>query len=98
MTGLDVLRRQDFAPLRGKRVGLVTHPAALANDFQSSLELFADATACQLVALFGPEHGLSGEAQDLIPVAANAILSMAIISRTAARPLTTSDIPLSRCA
>ncbi len=72
MTGLDVLRRQDFAPLRGKRVGLVTHPAALANDFQSALELFADATECQLVALFGPEHGLSGEAQDLIPVAANA--------------------------
>jgi uncharacterized protein YbbC (DUF1343 family) len=67
MTGLDVLVRQDFAPLRGQRVGLVTHPAALSSGRRSAAELFA--AHANLVALFGPEHGFTGEAQDLIPVA-----------------------------
>jgi uncharacterized protein YbbC (DUF1343 family) len=66
MTGLDALVEQDFAPLRGKRVGLVTHPAALSSNLRSAAELFA--ANVNLVALFGPEHGFTGEAQDLIPV------------------------------
>jgi uncharacterized protein YbbC (DUF1343 family) len=67
MTGLDMLRDADFAPLRGKRVGLVTHPAALDSQLRSAADLFAERV--NLVALFGPEHGITGEAQDLIPVA-----------------------------
>jgi uncharacterized protein YbbC (DUF1343 family) len=75
-TGLDLLIANDFAPFHGKRVGLLTHPAAISgfNGFRydgptrSTLELFATHPAVNLVALFGPEHGLSGEAQDLIPV------------------------------
>lgn len=67
MTGLDVLREADFAPLRGKRVGLVTHPAALDSQLRSAADLFTERV--NLVALFGPEHGITGEAQDLIPVA-----------------------------
>ena len=70
MTGLDVLVERDFAPLRGKRVGLVTHPAALAKDFQSAFEIFARENSFELAALFGPEHGFDGTEQDLIPVAA----------------------------
>jgi uncharacterized protein YbbC (DUF1343 family) len=75
-TGLDRLRDADFAPLHGKRVGLVTHPAAVsgfdgyifAAPPRTALELFANHPAIQLAAVFGPEHGLTGEAQDLIPV------------------------------
>ena len=67
--GLDVLRNNQFDLLRGKRVGLVTHPAALSGDLVPALEVFQAATEFQLVALFGPEHGITGEAQDLIPVA-----------------------------
>jgi uncharacterized protein YbbC (DUF1343 family) len=75
-TGLDLLIAANFEPLHDKRVGLLTHPAAISgfNGFQydgptrSTLELFATHPAVNLVALFGPEHGLSGEAQDLIPV------------------------------
>lgn len=66
MTGLDTLVEQDFAPLWGKRTGLVTHPAALSSKLRSAAELFAETV--DLVALFGPEHGFTGEAQDLIPV------------------------------
>jgi uncharacterized protein YbbC (DUF1343 family) len=68
-TGLDVLRDQGFAPLRGLRVGLVTHPAAVAADLRHVCELLADAPGVDLAAVFGPEHGFLGEAQDLIGVA-----------------------------
>jgi uncharacterized protein YbbC (DUF1343 family) len=67
-TGLDVLRASGFAPLRGKRVGLVTHPAAVDTHTQSAAELFAAAPDLELAALFGPEHGFTGEEQDLIGV------------------------------
>ncbi len=68
-TGLDVLRAQGFNKLRGLRVGLVTHPAAVASDLRHIQELLAQADGVRLVALFGPEHGLFGEAQDLVGVA-----------------------------
>ena len=67
-TGLDVLASQAFAPLRGLRVGLVTHPAAVDAELRHAAKLLAQAPDVRLVALFGPEHGLLGEAQDLIGV------------------------------
>jgi uncharacterized protein YbbC (DUF1343 family) len=67
-TGLDVLRDQSFAPLRGKRVGLVCHPASVDVDLNHAADLFA-AAGVTLAALFGPEHGFHGTAQDLIGVA-----------------------------
>ncbi len=67
-TGLDVLVAQDFAPLRGMRVGLVTHPAAVDSRLRHIIELFASSTKVKLAAIFGPEHGLLGQAQDLISV------------------------------
>lgn len=68
-TGLDALRDSGFAAVRGKRVGLVTHPAAVDAELRSAAELFADTDACTLVRLFGPEHGFAGAAQDLEGVA-----------------------------
>ena len=70
-TGLDQLVAQGFAPLRGKRVGLVTHPAAVDSRLRGAVDLFAAAEGVKLVAIFGPEHGLHGQAQDLIGVAGN---------------------------
>ncbi|QDU18342.1 exo-beta-N-acetylmuramidase NamZ family protein [Urbifossiella limnaea] len=66
-TGLDALRDADFAPLRGRRVGLVCHPASVDSQLRHAADLLAGAT--RLVALFGPEHGFHGTAQDLIGVA-----------------------------
>jgi uncharacterized protein YbbC (DUF1343 family) len=74
-TGLDVLRAEGFARLAGKRVGLVTHPAAVsrgrpgAEGTRSAADLFAVAPGVTLAALFGPEHGLTAAAQDLVGVA-----------------------------
>jgi len=66
-TGLDALRDARFAPLRGRRVGLVCHPASVDSQLRHAADLLAGAV--KLVALFGPEHGFHGTAQDLIGVA-----------------------------
>jgi uncharacterized protein YbbC (DUF1343 family) len=67
-TGLDCLISRGFAPLRGLRVGLVTHPAAVDGRLRHARDLLAEAPGVRLAALFGPEHGLMGEAQDLVGV------------------------------
>jgi len=68
LAGLDVVRARRFELLSGKRVGLLTHPAALASDLTPAAQLFTSASGLELVRLFGPEHGFTGEAQDLIGV------------------------------
>ncbi len=70
-TGLDVLCQQQFEPLRGLRLGLVTHDAAIDRQFRRAATLFRHSPAVQLVRLFGPEHGLTGHAQDLEGVGAS---------------------------
>lgn len=60
LTGIDVLRRDDFAPLAGARIVLLTHDAARARDGMRTLDLFASAPALTLVRALSPEHGLGG--------------------------------------
>jgi uncharacterized protein YbbC (DUF1343 family)/CubicO group peptidase (beta-lactamase class C family) len=60
LTGLDVLRAAGFAPLRGKRVGLVTNHTGRARDGASAIDLLFAAKDVKLVALFSPEHGIRG--------------------------------------
>ena len=59
-TGLDVLAEQRFAPLRGKRVGIITNHTGLDAQGKSTVDLLTHAPGIQVVALFGPEHGLAG--------------------------------------
>lgn len=63
-TGLDVLQAEDFRALRGRRVGLLSNPSAVDARLLSSYQIFAEAEAVNLVALFGPEHGFAGAAPD----------------------------------
>src|SRR5947199_10218476 len=67
-TGLDRLVAERFARLRGHRVGAVVHPASVDARLRHACELLAAADGVRLAAVFGPEHGLLGEAQDLIGV------------------------------
>ena len=62
LTGVDVLVQQDFAPLAGRRVGLITNPTGVTRDLRSTIDVLHDAENVELVALFGPEHGVRGEA------------------------------------
>jgi uncharacterized protein YbbC (DUF1343 family) len=60
-TGLDVLEAQKFAPLKGKRVGLITNHTGLDAQEKSTIDRLAHAPGVKLVALFSPEHGLAGK-------------------------------------
>src|SRR5437016_3326364 len=62
--GLEVLI-DDPRPLLGKRIGLVTNQSAVASDLQHAVRLLHAGRGWQLTALFGPEHGIWGEAQDM---------------------------------
>ena len=52
------------APLRGKRVALVAHPASVTDDLTHSLDAIAACGDVKLTAAFGPQHGLRGDKQD----------------------------------
>ncbi len=62
-TGLDVLITEHLELLRGRRVGLVTHPAAVLPDLTSAADALLNA-GIRFSALFGPEHGFDGSAAD----------------------------------
>jgi uncharacterized protein YbbC (DUF1343 family) len=66
-TGLDVLRAQAFAPLKGKRLGLVTNHTGRARDGATAIDLLFAAKDVTLVALFSPEHGIRGILDSKIP-------------------------------
>lgn len=70
-SGLDVLVARDFSPLKGLRVGLVAHPASVDSRLRHVMDLLAAAKDVNLATVFGPEHGLLGQAQDLIHVHEN---------------------------
>jgi uncharacterized protein YbbC (DUF1343 family)/CubicO group peptidase (beta-lactamase class C family) len=59
LTGLDVLVKNNFAPLRGKRIGLITNHTGVSRDGKRNIDLMR-AAGVQIVALFSPEHGLAG--------------------------------------
>lgn len=58
--GLDVLVEQQFAPLKGKRVALVTNQTGLDQTGRRTVDLLSASKEFQLVKLFSPEHGLFG--------------------------------------
>lgn len=62
--GLDVLESEKFAALRGKRVGLITNHTGVDFQGRTTIELLAKAPGVQLVALFSPEHGIAGHADE----------------------------------
>jgi uncharacterized protein YbbC (DUF1343 family) len=63
-TGIDVLEAEKYAPLRGKHVGLITNHTGLDAQGRSTIELLFHAAGVQIVALFSPEHGISGRADE----------------------------------
>lgn len=62
LTGAEQLRAEQFARLRGKRVGLLTNPTGVTADLTSLVDLLGTAPGVTLAALFGPEHGLAAGA------------------------------------
>ncbi|MGA2016279.1 MAG: DUF1343 domain-containing protein [Opitutaceae bacterium] len=61
MLGIDVLQSGGFEAIRGKSVGLLTHPAGVNMRGVSTIDILLHAPGVRLVSLFSPEHGLRGE-------------------------------------
>lgn len=61
-TGIEMLKADHFKMLEGKRVGLITNPTGVDNRMVSTIDILAQAPNVNLVALFGPEHGVRGNA------------------------------------
>lgn len=66
--GIDVLEQSGFRAVNGKRVGLLTHPAGVNRQGESSIDVLRRAPNLRLVALFGPEHGIYGNEKANVPV------------------------------
>jgi uncharacterized protein YbbC (DUF1343 family)/CubicO group peptidase (beta-lactamase class C family) len=60
LTGVDVLEAQDFASLRGKRIGVLTNQTGLDSASRRTIDVLAHAGRVQLTAIFSPEHGATG--------------------------------------
>lgn len=58
--GIEVLRDRGFDVLLGKRVGLVTNPTGVDSRLKSTVDILHEAPEVNLVALYGPEHGVRG--------------------------------------
>src|SRR5208282_5793344 len=65
-TGLDVLESEKFASLRGKNIGVITNHTGVDFQGRSTVEVLAKATGVHLVALFSPEHGIAGHADEKV--------------------------------
>ena len=61
-TGIEVLRERGFEELKGLRVGLVTNPSGVDSQLKSTIDILHEAPEVNLVALYGPEHGVRGDA------------------------------------
>ena len=59
--GIEVLRDNGFKELQGKRVGLVTNPSGVDRYLNSTVDILFNAPGVELVALYGPEHGVRGD-------------------------------------
>jgi uncharacterized protein YbbC (DUF1343 family) len=65
-TGIDVLRAESFATLKGAHIGLVTNASARAKDGTSTLDVLRSAPNVTLSAIFSPEHGIQAAAEGKI--------------------------------
>jgi CubicO group peptidase (beta-lactamase class C family) len=79
-TGIDVLVEENFAALRGKRVGLITNHTGLDRSGRSTIDLLWKADGVKLVALFSPEHGIAGRADDKVASTTDTATGLPIFS------------------
>src|SRR5437773_1594684 len=66
LTGIDTLERDGFKPLNGMRIGLVTNQTGRDAAGRSTIDILFKAPNVKLVALFSPEHGIRGVADEKV--------------------------------
>ncbi len=66
LNGIDVLERDNFKPLAGMRIGLVTNHTGRNREGRQTIDVLNKAPGVKLVALFAPEHGIRGLVDDKV--------------------------------
>lgn len=61
LNGIDVLKRDHFRQLRGRKIGLITNQTGIDRERNTTIDLLHAAPQVKLVALFSPEHGIRGD-------------------------------------
>src|ERR1051325_4634321 len=67
-TGLARLAREGSSLLAGRRIGLLVNATAVDAQLRHAIDLLGARSDLKITALFGPEHGVRGDAQDMIAV------------------------------
>jgi uncharacterized protein YbbC (DUF1343 family) len=80
LTGIDVLVKEKFLQLKGRRVGLVTNHTGRDRDGRATIDLLHGAQGMTLVALFSPEHGIRGALDEKVPDGKDAKTGLPIYS------------------
>lgn len=80
LTGIDVLELENFAPLKGKRIGLITNQTGVDSQSRRTIDLLKAAPGVKLVALFSPEHGIAGRADSAVSNATDSQTGLTVYS------------------
>jgi uncharacterized protein YbbC (DUF1343 family) len=80
LAGIDVLAAHQFAPLAGRRIGLVTNQTGRDADGRRTIDLLATAPGVRLAAIFTPEHGLSATQDGAVESGRDAATGLPIYS------------------
>ena len=78
--GIDVLVAEEFRPLRGLKIGLVTNHTGRTRDGKSTIDVLFHAPGVTLAKLFSPEHGIRGEVDAAVPDGKDDATGLPIIS------------------
>jgi uncharacterized protein YbbC (DUF1343 family)/CubicO group peptidase (beta-lactamase class C family) len=80
LTGIDVLERDGFKQLKGMRIGLVTNQTGRDRSGRSTIDVLFKAPEVKLVALFSPEHGIRGLADEKVSDSKDDVTGLPIYS------------------
>ncbi len=80
LTGIDVLVRDQFAPLKGLRVGLITNHTGIDRQRRRTIDLLAKAEGVTLTTLFSPEHGIAGKLDEKVGDTTDAVSNLPVLS------------------
>jgi len=64
LTGIEVIKKNNFKLLSGAEVGLLVNPASVDKFLNHTADIFKESKKISLCALFGPQHGIYGTTQD----------------------------------
>ena len=79
-TGLDVLKAENFLPLEGLRVGVITNQTGIDADGNRIVDLLQNAPGVKLVAIFSPEHGFHGNLDEKVASSMDAATGLPVYS------------------